>query len=257
MAGYAPPDTLKPVAGNLWVIDGPAIRFRGAPIPARAVVARLENGDLWVHAPTTRLTPDLQAALGALGRVRHLIVPTLSAGGPLAPWLTAFPEARVWSAEGVGGAPEARTRILKAGGERPWRGQIAQILAEGRRSFREPVFFHIASESLIVSHLIHNIETAHLPVRARPMVWLAGTDHPHGGMPPVLKSRFRGCAGTLTDAVEAMLALNPERIILRHGRSFDCDGAARLRRVFRRLLRDREWERLLSAGGKAKAGRQG
>ena len=240
-------DTLKPVADNLWVIDGPAIRFRGGAIPARAVVARLENGDLWVHAPT-RLTPELQAALVALGRVRHLVAPAFSAVEALAPWRAAFPKARVWSAEAGGGGPEHRTKVLKAGGERPWRGQIGQILAEGRGSFREPVFFHVPSQSLIVSHLIHNIETACLPVWVRPVVWFAGTDYPRGGMPPVVKARFRGRAGALTDAVEAMLALDPERIILRHGRSFDRDGAGRLRHVFRRLLRDREWERLLSAG---------
>jgi hypothetical protein len=41
---------------------------------------------------------------------------------------------------------------------------------------------------------------------------------------------------TLRTAVETMLAWNPERIILAHGRWYERDGVAELRRAFRWVL---------------------
>jgi hypothetical protein len=41
----------------------------------------------------------------------------------------------------------------------------------------------------------------------------------------------------LRAAVEQMIAWEPERIVIAHGRCYDRDGAAELRRAFRWLLR--------------------
>lgn len=60
--GYEPLNTLKPVADDIWLIDGPAVRFYGMPFPTRATVVRLANGDLWVHSPT-ELSDGLRAAV--------------------------------------------------------------------------------------------------------------------------------------------------------------------------------------------------
>ena len=49
MTGYEPLNTLKPVGKDLWLIDGPAIRFYGMPFSTRATVIRLADGGLWVH----------------------------------------------------------------------------------------------------------------------------------------------------------------------------------------------------------------
>ena len=72
--GYEPLNTLKPVAPDIWVIDGPAIRFYGLPFSTRATVVRLAGGDLWVHSPTAlteALAEDLRryaAGDGVLAR---------------------------------------------------------------------------------------------------------------------------------------------------------------------------------------------
>ena len=50
--GYEPLNVPKPVADEIWVIDGPAIRFYGMPFSTRATVVRLASGALWVHSPT-------------------------------------------------------------------------------------------------------------------------------------------------------------------------------------------------------------
>ena len=100
MTGYEPLNTLKPVARDIWLIDGPAIRFYGLPFSTRATVVRLENGDLWVHSPT-HLTEDLRAELDALGRVRHLVAPNWIHYAHIAHWQAAWPGAVAWAAPGV------------------------------------------------------------------------------------------------------------------------------------------------------------
>ncbi|MFT7596163.1 MAG: hypothetical protein ACI8R4_003497 [Paracoccaceae bacterium] len=74
VTGYEPLNVLKPVAPDIWVIDGPAIRFYGMPFSTRATVVRLAGGDLWVHSPIKR-TRSLVEQVRALGMVRHLMVP--------------------------------------------------------------------------------------------------------------------------------------------------------------------------------------
>jgi len=256
MAGYEPLNTLKPMAHDVWVIDGPETRFHGAPIPARATVVRLDNGNIWIHSPV-RLTPALRDDVAALGPVRHLIAPHCDLREDICDWQRAFAEARVWLVPGIDPAMDGETHLrpktLGGRAETPWRGQIAQLIVEGRGSFPEPVFFHRASRSLILSNLIHNVETDRLPAWARPVVWIAGADYPDGGMPFIVKMRFRGRTEQLTDAVETMIGWNPERIILRHGKNVDRGGVEWLRFVFRRHLRDREWKRLLGkARGRAR-----
>lgn len=60
---YPPLNTLKPVAKNVWIVDGPEIWFGMPwpkfPFPTRMTVLRLANGELFIHSPTP-LTPPLR-----------------------------------------------------------------------------------------------------------------------------------------------------------------------------------------------------
>ena len=241
--GYEPLDTLKPVATGLWLIDGPAIRFYGLPFSTRATVVQLENGDLWVHSPT-RLTDPLRAELEAKGSVRHLVAPNWIHYAHVAAWQAAFPDAEAWAAPGVAARAAARGVKLRFDhdlgprAEAPWAGQIEQMIVEGSRVHREAVFFHTASRTLILTDLIENFEPSKLPAWMRPLVRLAGIADDDGKMPPDMALSFRDKAA-LASAVERMIAWAPERIILAHGRWYDRDGVAELRRAFRRVLRGR------------------
>ena len=55
---YEPVDTLKSVADNVWIVDGPEIRmsypylpFIKVPFPTRMTVVRLADGALWLNSP--------------------------------------------------------------------------------------------------------------------------------------------------------------------------------------------------------------
>jgi len=65
---------------------------------------------------------------------------------------------------------------------------------------------------------------------------LAGALSPHGGMPRDMRLTFRKHRPALKSALETMIAWNPERVIIAHGRWFDNDGVRALKRSFAWLL---------------------
>ena len=66
---YEPLNTLKSVADDVWIVDGPVIRFGmpwpKIPFPTRMTIIRIGKSDLFVHSPT-RLTEDLKTEIGKL-----------------------------------------------------------------------------------------------------------------------------------------------------------------------------------------------
>lgn len=249
LTGYEPLNTPKPVAPDLWVIDGPAVRFHGLPFSTRATVIRLDNGDLWVHSPT-QLTDALRCELGALGPVRHLVAPNRIHYVHIADWQAAWPDATAWAAPDVVARAAKHGLALRfdhdlgEGAEKPWQDQIDQMIVEGSMRHREAVFFHRSSATLILTDLIENFETEKLPAWMRPLIWIAGLDAPRGRMPPDMYRSFRDKA-RLAQCIETMIGWEPQRILLAHGRWFESDGVAQLERAFRPILQDRRWHGVL------------
>lgn len=237
--GYEPLDTLKPVVPEVWIVDGPAIRFYGMPFSTRATVVRLADGDIWVHSPT-RLSDGLRDEVAALGPVRHLIAPNWIHYAYVAEWQAAFPDALAWAAPGVAeraakkGMDVVFDRDLDEVGPYPWAGEIEQLIVPGSKIHREAVFFHRAGKVLILTDLIENFEPAHLPWWMRPFGRLAGIVDPDGKMPRDMRATFRDRAA-LRRALDTMIGWGPEAVIVAHGRWYRRDGVKELRRAFRFL----------------------
>ena len=76
---YDPLYQLKPIAENVWIVDGPAIEMSfglgKVPFSTRMTVVRLANGKLWCHSP---IQPEqaLLDNLAQLPEVAYLIGPT-------------------------------------------------------------------------------------------------------------------------------------------------------------------------------------
>ncbi len=248
--GYEPLNTLKPVADSIWLIDGPAILYRKVPYPTRATVIRLQNGTLWVHSPT-ELTPELKTELEAIGPLGYLIVPNRDHLTHLTDWQKSFPDAKTWAPVGVveWAAQQGLTLHIDAqvgpdmGDEHPWPGEIEIYVACGIKMFREAVFFHKDSRTLILTDFIQALETAKLSVWLRPRVWLAGIDDSDPTMPPRLRRLFLS-RDHLAQDVEQMMAWKPQRIIISHGRWFESNGVGILVRSFRRVLQKHRWEKI-------------
>jgi hypothetical protein len=163
---YEPLNTLKQVAPNLWVVDGPDIRFFRMPFPTRMTVIRLRNSDLFLHSGRQH-SDSLACAVAASGLVRHLVSPNWMHYASISQWANAFPEAIAWA------SPNVQTRAAKAGitvhfdrnlSELPapdWIADIDQLIVHGSRVHEEVVFFHRDSATLILADLIENVEAAH------------------------------------------------------------------------------------------------
>lgn len=236
---YAPLNTLKPVADDVWIVDGPEIRMSWlwlkVPFATRMTVVRLPDGALWLHSPIAP-DPALFAAIEALGPVAHLIGPNTLHYSWLPEWATRFPEATVWLAPGL---PEKAKRPLPP--HRPitttppeaWQGAFEQVIVAGD-VLTEADFLHRPSRTAILTDLIENFE----PERVRSRFWRwvigwSGAADPDGKAPIDMRATFRRHRAAVRAAAETMIGWNPERVIIAHGRWYDRNGAAELKRAFR------------------------
>lgn len=239
---YPPLDTLKPVAEDLWIVDGPAIRFGAAgfkmSFPTRMTVIRLDGRRLFVHSPTA-LPPALKAEIDGLGTPCWIVAPNRIHYWWVPDWHAAWPQAAVYLAprirEQAGGRIDFPTQELTGPAGYPWDPAIATLPVAGSY-MTEVVFFHRPSRTVVLADLIENFEPARLGVLMRLVTRLAGVQDPDGQMPRDMRLTFRHQRPALRQAVETMIAWNPERVILAHGRWYDRDGATELRRAFRWLL---------------------
>jgi hypothetical protein len=123
------------------------------------------------------------------------------------------------------------TRDLDVNAPDEWRGDIDQLLLPGGY-FKEFVFFHRASRTLILTDTIINIELDKISEPWRTATKLTGMYHPNGqiffGMRlPLLLQRKKA-----REAIETMRTWRPQRILLSHGRYFDTNADQVIGRIF-------------------------
>ena len=239
---YEPINTLKPVAPALWIVDGPIVHMAAplgmsAPFPTRMTLVRLPDGGLWCHSP---VEPDagLFDAIDALGPVRHLVSPNKLHYAHIAAWKRRYPEAVAWASPGVRQrAASQRIEVafdaeLEDAPPAAWAGTLDQLRFKGSRAIEEVVFLHRPSATLVLADLIENFEADRLDT---PMRWIArfgGVLAPDGKTPLDMRLTYLGHKAAARACFERMLAWQPRRIILAHGRCFMHDGEAELRRAF-------------------------
>ncbi len=239
--GYAPLDTPKPVARDVFVVDSLLPGPLGRVLAARMTVLRLPDGGLVLHSPT-RFTPALRTALEALGPIRHLVAPTPAHWMFMGDWQRAVPEATNWAAPGLrrrGAVRRSGIRLdheLTPDGPPAWRGAITLVEVPGGFGFREMALFHAGSRTLVLTDLVLNLEADRLPPLLRPLLARFGSLAPDGMPPPHVRALFRRRLWDAGLAAERLLALQPERVVFAHGQWFETDGTARLERALRWLL---------------------
>jgi len=236
---YPPLNTLKPVADNVWIVDGPVIRFGPRlfrfPFPTRMTVLRLARG-LFIHSPTP-LTESLRREIETAGKVRWIVGPNRIHYWWIPEWHAAFADAQVYLAprirEQAGERIDFDCRSLDRDGGYPWDDEVATLPVPGRY-MTEVAFFHRASHTLILTDLIENFEAHKLPLLMRTLARLGGARHPDGQTPRDM--RLTLSRAEMRRAAETMIGWNPERVVIAHGRWYAENGAAELRRAFRWAL---------------------
>lgn len=243
-ATYPPLNTLKSVTENIWLVDGPLIRFGPPglkmPFPTRMTIIRIGASDLFIHSPTA-LTPELKAEVQYIGRPRWLIAPNRLHYWWVPDWKDAFPDAAVYLAPRVIEQAGDRVPVPSSELDRetgyPWDSDIATLRATSSY-MTEVVFFHRVSGTLVVADLIENFEPCKLSWPMRFLTRLGGCLDPNGSMPRDMRLTYGRRKPELRAAIERMIAWNPERIILAHGRWYQRDGVEELRRAFAWVLKD-------------------
>ena len=244
LAIYPPLNTLKPVADDIWIVDGPLIRFGltvlKVPFPTRATIIRLEGGGLFIHSPTP-LDAALKAEIEQIGVPRWIIGPNRLHYWWIPDWHAAYPQAQVFLAprirEQAGGRLDFDGRTLDRPSGYPWDSEVKTLPVMGAY-MTEVVFFHVASRTLLLTDLIENFESAKIASPfMRFLTWLGGVRDPDGSTPSDMRASFRKQRPQVRAAVETMIEWDPERVILAHGRWYAANGRAELQRAFRWILR--------------------
>lgn len=236
---YEPICELKPVARNIWIVDGPEIGFNylgiTVPFPTRMVLVRFADGGLWIHSPIEP-GPRLFARVEALGPVTHLIAPNSIHYWWISEWAERYPAACIHAVPGLAQSakrPLPPHEILGSDEHSPWTDDLDQLLVRGD-VVNEAIFFHHPSRTVILTDLIENFEPGR--VHSPWMRWLlraAGAADPDGKAPIDMRLSYWWHRKPLRATVRRMLEWEPERVIMAHGRWYDGNGAAELRRAFR------------------------
>jgi len=249
---YEPINVYKPRGEGIGIVDGPLVYmaypglpFLHFPFPTRMTVVTLGNGDLWLHSPTA-YTAELADELSGLGRVAHLVSPNLLHYANVAAWKERFPGATAWASPGV--LKRAKSQGIDVRFDREldardvpqaWRQDLRQTVVPGKL-MDEFVFFHEASRTLIVTDAIQNFELDKMRQPYRALAWLGRAYAPRGQIPVDLRMTFLFNRAAIRRAARDMLAWQPARIILSHGRCIERDVPGALRFAFRFALRGGE-----------------
>ena len=243
---YMPLNEYKPFGPHIGVVDGPLeyLTMAGIRLPlpftTRMTVMQLASDDLFLHSPIA-FDAELARQLSSMGRVRHLVSPNQFHYAHIGEWARAFPDAITWASPRARERARARgievqfTRDLSAEAPDGWQNEIEQTTIPGG-IFGEFVFFHKESRTLILTDTIINFELDKLAQPWRLATRMTGMYYPHGqiffGMRlPLLLQKRKSKA-----AVERFLSWQPERIIISHGRCFESNAGAVLRRLLASLL---------------------
>ena len=228
--------TLEEIGESLWLAEGEIVSFHGFPFPTRCVVARLEDGGLWVWSPT-KLTRALRDGVDRLGRVAHLVSPNKLHHLYLAAWKAAYPSARIWG-------PASTIRKVRSLAFEPpleddapaaWRLAIEQAWFRGSMVMDEVVFFHRPSRTVILADLIENFPERFLEEHwawwQRPLGRLDGITTASARAP--LEWRLSFLDRSLARAARRkMLAWDCTQVVMAHGEWQRRGGQAFLARSF-------------------------
>ncbi|HTW88144.1 MAG TPA: DUF4336 domain-containing protein [Candidatus Binataceae bacterium] len=240
---------LNEIAPEIWIADGPSVRFFGFPYPTRMTIVRLADRSLWVCSPIA-LSPPLAEAINALGHVRHLVSPNKVHHLFLGQWALAWPDAKLYSSPGL----TRRRRDLTFAnelGDAPdpaWAKDIDQVIFHGSFAMEEVVFFHRASRSVIVTDLVQKFDPATLHGWRGALMRLDGLVGPDGSTPREWRLSFWNRRAARA-ALRKALAWNPQRLIIAHGEWVRENGCESLAHSLRWLADDQDRERQAAPPG--------
>jgi hypothetical protein len=229
-------EPLQKFGPEIWTADGPVVPFYGLSYSTRMAVIRLSDGGLFVWSPIA-LSNSLQAAIDALGPVRHLVSPNALHHLFLADWKSAYRQARLYA------PPRLRRKRsdlafdaeLGDDPELAWADEIDQVVMRGSFALTEVVFFHRGSQTALFADLIQNFPGDWFNGWRGVLARLGGIVAPNPGAPIDWRASFLNRRAARA-SLERIIAWPIERVVIAHGNPAVANGVAFVRRAFRWLL---------------------
>lgn len=226
---------LTGVGENLWTADGPVVTAAlGFRYPTRMAVLRLGDGGLALWSPIAP-SPELQAAVMALGPVRFLMAPNTLHHVFIGDWQRAFPEAHLLASPGLA-KKRSDLRIDAELGDAKvaaWAGEINHVVLHTTLTV-EAVFFHRASSTVLFTDLIQQL----------PKGWYSGwralvarldlMTAAEPSVPRKFRLAFKDRRAARA-SVQRILAWPAQTLIMAHGPIVTANAAAAIARAFQWL----------------------
>ena len=217
---YEPQLTISPQAEDIWTVEGPEVQYRLAgaaiPCPTRMTVVRLNSGTLWLHSPVAH-SAKLQQAIDVLGPISAIIAPNSYHYLQVDAWASANADAAVFASADVAHKVVANSTVLGSKLVADWSADLDHISIELGK-FSEAVFFHRASQSLVVTDLMQTFEASRVrSLFVRLLLQLGGATGPNAKPSIEIRLAARKHRDELRVGVKQMIAWNPKRVILSHG----------------------------------------
>lgn len=215
------------VSNTLWHATQ-SLKFGPIALTTRMTVVRLRDGALWVHSPIAP-TPELLAALAAVGKVRFVVAPNKSHHLFFLPFLQAHPSAQGYVAAGLDAKRPDLRGFPQVPRDPPWASELQGFFIEGLPVLNETVWFHHDTGTLIVTDLLFCFSPANRGLTA----FVATLLDVNGklGMSRTMKLAARD-KGALARSVAPLLALPLQRVIVAHDQLIDARPAEQLARAF-------------------------
>ncbi len=228
------------VVDGIWTVEGAPLGAGGVALPVRMTVLRLADGGLLLHSPVS-YTPALHSAVAELGPIKHFLAPNTGHWMFLGDWQRACPEAKTWGVPGLRDRAPVRAAGIgidaDLGPVAPpdWSEEIDHVLLHGP-GFTEVDVFHRPSRTLIVADLILNLPTDGLTPLQRLAARALRIAAPDGATPLYLRALLSLNRARNAEAAARLVALQPDRVIVCHGRSITDDAPYRLHRALAWLI---------------------
>lgn len=142
---------LREVTSDLWVIETP-FEFMGMDMGARMTIVRRGNGELFVYGPFAIMDED-EAAIRDKGEVRDIVAPNTAHFTEIGKFKKRFPDATLWALPELDKKLEDVAHQNLEEAPESWKEDFDSELFDGPRGFREWVFCHRASKSLVVTDI--------------------------------------------------------------------------------------------------------
>ena len=228
---------LKPIGENIWTMDGAKVIFAGAPMHTRMTIVRLKSGHLWVHSPI-EFNPQVEQVLAQTfaddaQKVCALIAPNKFHHLYIHDWANQFPQASIYAEHDLKKKVSGLAEALDLDDNAPpqYAQDIDQVNMVGNRLFREAIFFHKPSSTLIITDLMIHLKKDGIPLLPRLFLQFEQVLIPKGGIPRLFKWATRDKIA-MRRVLAKIESWAPQNITFCHGEPFSMPVDRLLREQF-------------------------